>query len=136
MKTFLLLIVLALSLKEEGRGSGPVEITISTTDSGIVYTMLDPGYRKRMSDPTPDQIEAWIQAHPDDESFNSLVTIYPDDRTSFKTVLDTLRRLKAAGRKKFELITRESRNGAEIRHMFRGSTDDVRSHPPESKPSK
>ena len=137
-KPFLLLIFLSLLLLVNGKalGSGPVEITISTTDSGIAYTMHDPGYRVRMPNPTLDQIEAQLKAHPDDDdTYNTLVTIYPDDRTSFKTVLDLLRRVKAASRKNFIVITRESSNGAEVRHHLRGSTEDVRSFPGE-KPSK
>ena len=50
----------------------------------------------------PEEIEFWLRSNP--ESASELVIVYPDERTSFKAVLELLRRIKSAGVRMFSVV--------------------------------
>ncbi len=119
MKTALLILLFALSLAGHARASGAPSIEIITSDAGIGYTLHKEGYGISKETMTPDEIETWLRAHSDHT--RELVIIYPDDRTSFRTVRDILRRLKSAGVRMYSVVTYEDA----IMHSVSGLTDKV-----------
>ena len=61
------------------------------------------------------------------EGEGAVFMVYPDDRTSFKTLMDVLRRLKTAGVKQFAAGAAETNGGVEVLHYLQGKMDMIHS---------
>ncbi|MDB6170930.1 MAG: hypothetical protein JWL59_241 [Chthoniobacteraceae bacterium] len=122
MKTALLLLLLMVLLNGAALGSGPTTIDIATTNAGVAYVLHDYDMRIDKDHQTPDEIETWIRTHSEGR-VGQVVVICPDERTTYKTVFEMLRRLKAAGAQQFIVATREDVTD----YMLLGTTDKIRS---------
>jgi biopolymer transport protein ExbD len=122
MRTALLLILFVLSLNSSAHGSGPTTVVITTTDAGVSYALHDYDMRIEKDPQTPDEIETWIRTHAEGRK-DQWVVVCPDARTTYRTVLEMLSRLKAAGVIQFAVVTYEGRNT----HSLIGATDKIRS---------
>jgi len=120
MKTTLLLILFVLSLYGSAHGSGPTTVDITTTDAGVSYTLHDYDMRIEKDHQTPDEIETWIRTHAEGRK-DQLVVVCPDTRTTYQTVFEMLNRLKAAGVKRFAIVTHEG----QTTHSLIGATDKI-----------
>ena len=109
MKTALLLILFVLSLNGRTHGSGPATVDITTTDAGVSYTLHDYDMRIEKDHQTREEIETWIRTHAEGRK-DQLVVVCPDARTTYRTVFEMLRRLKAAGVTRYTVATYEGRN--------------------------
>lgn len=128
MKTVFLAIVFGLTFARPVRSSGEqLIVKIRTTDSGITYA-LDKTMINLVGDPkTPDEIEGWLREAIKKIGDREAIWIQPDDRTSFKTVQEMLHRFKAAGVKRFVVMTDL---GADSTAFLLGSCDEIRVLPP------
>jgi hypothetical protein len=72
---------------------------------------------------TPDEIEGWLREAITKIGDREAIWIRSDDRTSFKTVLEMLHRFKAAGVKRFVVLTNW---GANAQSVLSGSCDEIR----------
>jgi biopolymer transport protein ExbD len=128
MKTVFLAIVLGLTFARPVRASSEqLIVKIRTTDSGISYA-LDKTMISLAGDPkTPDEIEGWLREAIKKIGDREAIWIHSDDRTSFKTVLEMLHRFKAAGVKRFVVVTDW---GADSQPVLTGSCDEIRVVPP------
>jgi hypothetical protein len=124
MKTVFLAIVFGLTFAGPVRASSEqLIVKIRTTDSGISYA-LDKTMINLAGDPkTPDEIEGWLRGAIKKIGDREAIWIHSDDRTSFKTVLEMLHRFKAAGVKRFVVVTDW---GADSVSVLTGSCDEIR----------
>jgi hypothetical protein len=122
MKTTLLILLVALCLARPAEASGPPEIYITTTETGIRYRLMDYNRRTEKEAKTLDEVGAWsVDRLKDDPGYLFFVT--PDDRTSFKILMDVLRCLKAAGVKQFAANAVEAKAGVQVTHYLHGKMD-------------
>ena len=128
MKTALLIVLLALTLAHPASASGPPDIFITTAEAGVSYRLVDWNRRSEKKAKTLEEAGAWSSDRVK-EGAGDVFMIYPDDRTSFRTVLDLLRRLKSAGVKHFSVGAVELREGVEVLHYLRGKTETIESLP-------
>jgi biopolymer transport protein ExbD len=129
MRTTLSILLFALVFASCSRANSLIVLEIRTTDAGISYTI------NNQQRNTPAEVEAWLRLMVSEFGDADPVLIRPDERTSFKTVLDMLQRFKAAGVKRFEVFTdAEVRNGARFQHSLSGALDSVRSERVEAAP--
>jgi biopolymer transport protein ExbD len=119
MKTTLLIILVALGLARSAQASGAPAIFITTTDTGIHYRLMDYNRRTEKEVKTLEEVEAWGRDRVIDEA-GDLLLIYPDDRTSFKALMEVMRRLKTLGVKQFAAGSAEANGGLEVMHYFQG----------------
>ncbi len=133
MKTVLFILLLTISLAAYACASGPPAIFVATTETDISYHLVDHNRREEKMAKTLEDVETW-SSDLVKENAAELVMIYPDDRTSFRTVLDLLRRLKTAGVNHFSVGAAESIEGAEVFHYFRGKTETIESFPRRATP--
>ncbi|HEY5894807.1 MAG TPA: biopolymer transporter ExbD [Chthoniobacterales bacterium] len=96
MRTTLLLWLLAIMLTICARARSPLLVDITTTDSGSSITF-------NAVPKTPDELEMYLRETVNSWGDHETIIVRPDDKTSFKVVFDILRRLKAAGVKRFEV---------------------------------
>jgi biopolymer transport protein ExbD len=124
MKTVLLAILFGLTFASSVRAnSEQLIVEIKTTDSGTSYA-LDKTMFNLDGDPkTPDEIEGWLREAIKKIGDREAIWIHSDDRTSFKTVLEMLHRFKAAGVKRFVVVTG---SGADSQSFLLGSCDEIR----------
>ncbi len=127
MKTALLIALLVFSQIQIAVASGPPLIKVTTADAGVSYHLENLNARTEKDAKTLEEVEDWLRELLK-VSQEDLVVIYPDERTSFRTVSDLLRRLKAAGVAQYAITTIESRNGTQFSHSVVGSTDKIRSN--------
>ena len=78
---------------------------------------------------TADQVESFLRQAVETFGDADPFLIWPDSRTSFATVLDMLRRFKAAGVKHFEVSTLASTNASEVKHSLWGTDANIKSEP-------
>ena len=97
MRAALLLLLLGLLLAPNSSGSGAPEILIATAEAGISYRLVDWNRRSEKEVKTLVEVEAWSRDRSKENEGTFIIA--SDDRTSFKAVLDLLRRLKTAGGK-------------------------------------
>jgi biopolymer transport protein ExbD len=102
MRIALLSLLFACCLVARAAGSGAVTVRITTTDSEVTYSLHPSGWSEKGQIMKPDEIESWIRANR--KLASELVIVYPDERTSFKTVLELLRRIKSAGVRMFSIV--------------------------------
>ena len=131
MKTALLLILFVLFLNGRAHGSGPTTVDITTTDEGVSYTLHDYDMRIEKDHQTPEEIETWIRTHAEGRK-DQLVVVCPDARTTYRTVLEMLRRLKAVGVTQYTVATYEGRDI----HYLIGATDKILSKTTDPAPPK
>ena len=122
MKPGLLVILLTHFLVAHLVASGPPIIEISSTGVGVSYHLENTNARTEKDAKTLNEVEEWtrgvLKGSPEE-----LFMIYPDESTTFKTVSDLLRRLKAAGCGQFAVVTIESASGGTKVHSLVGRTD-------------
>jgi hypothetical protein len=121
MKATICAVLFALSPASCSRANSVIVIDITTTDVATTYAVNN-------QQKTPTEIEAWF--HEVIKQFGAdgdPIIVRPDKRTSFSTVFDILRRLKAAGVKSFEVIDASTTSGAiHDRHSLAGTADNIR----------
>ena len=117
MKTAPLVLLLGVLLAQSSSASGPPAIFITTSEKGISYRLVDHNQRSETLATNFEDVGAWsserVKAYA-----GEVVFIYPDGRTSFKTVLDLLRRLKTAGVKVFAAGDAETEERSELFQFF------------------
>ena len=122
MKVSLLVILVTFTLLANSVASGPAIIGISSTGAGVSYHLENTNARTEKDASTLDELEEWtrgvLKGSP-----GELFMIYPDESTTFKTVSDLLRRLKAAGCGQFAVVTTDSASGGTTVHSLVGRTD-------------
>ena len=123
MRTALLIVFLALCLTGCAHASGAVTIEITTAAAGPRYTLHKRGYGSDMEVKTPEEIEAWLRGAIKQIGENEVIFIYADDHIPFRTVVDMLRRFKAAGVRRFAVCTG---TGADVQPALSGNIDDLR----------
>jgi biopolymer transport protein ExbD len=133
MKTALFIVLLALTLARPVFASGPPDIFISTGETGVSYRLVDWNRRSEKEAKTLEEAAAWSSDRVK-EGTGDVFMIYPDGRTSFKTVLDLLRRLKSAGVKHFSIGTAEVREGVEGLHYLLIKAETIKSLPGRATP--
>jgi hypothetical protein len=126
MKTTLLIVLVALCLARPAQASGPPDIFISTAETGISYRLVDHNRRSEKQAKTLEEVGAWSSDRVK-EGAGDVFMVYPDDRTSFKTLMDVLRRLKTAGVRQFAAGSAESNAGVEVLHYLQGKMDMIHS---------
>jgi biopolymer transport protein ExbD len=102
MRITLLVLLFVCSLAARAAASGAVTVTIATTESGARYALHEQGWSDEGETMKLEEIESWMRAN--QKLASELVIVYPDERTSFKTVLELLRRIKSAGVRKFSVV--------------------------------
>ena len=121
MKLTILAVCFALALSSCSRANSVVIIDITTTEAATTYALNN--QRK-----TPDEIEAWLREAIKTFGDKDPVLIRPDKQTSFETVLDMIRRFKAAGVKHFQVFTVRVGDGdTRIQDSISGITDSIQS---------
>jgi len=121
VKATLLILLGALCFAGCCRANSVIVIEIATTDAGISYTM-------NAQPKTPAEIEGWLREAIRTFGDADPVLVCPDNRTSFKTVLEMLQRFKAAGVKHFEVFAvAETDGGTRVRDSLSGTADNIRS---------
>jgi hypothetical protein len=124
MKTVFLAIVFGLTFASPVRASSEqLIVVIKTTDSGISYALDKTMFNLEGNPKTPDEIEGWLREAIKKIGDREAIWIHPDDRTSFKTVQEMLNRFKAAGVKRFVVMTSF---GADSTSFLLGSCDEIR----------
>ena len=126
MKSTLSIVLLALALVRTVCASGPPDIFISTAEAGISYRLVDHNRRSEKETKSLEETVAWIAGRVS-EGEGAVIMIYPDDRTSFRTVLDLLRRFKTAGVKHFAVGVAESSGHGQVLHYLDGKADMIHS---------
>jgi hypothetical protein len=125
MRTIFLIVFLALGFARDVDASSVIAVEITTPDRGTIYA-LNKGNSSKAEPATLKEIETWARTA--GKEFGGPILIYTDDRTSFRTVLDLLRLLKAAGITRFEVVFTEEREGERVLHTLSGKGDDLKSH--------
>ncbi|RYD79257.1 MAG: hypothetical protein EOP84_13270 [Verrucomicrobiaceae bacterium] len=97
-------------------------VHITTADEGLSFRLQNINHRTEKKVKSLDEVETWLREVCDDKNQGDIVLIYTDNRTSFKTVSDVLRRLKASGVKQYVVTAVESSD--EHTHVT-GHTDKV-----------
>ena len=126
MKSASLILLLVLSLACHVFASGPPDIFIASADTGMSFRLVDHNRRSKAAAKTLEEVEAWIRDRVE-EGAGEFVFINPDSRTSFRTVFDLMRRLKAAGVKHLVVSANESNEDAVVRHSFRVKAETIES---------
>ena len=128
MKTVLLATLFGLTFALSVRAcSEQLIVEIRTTDSGISYALDKTMFNLDGNPKTPDEIEGWLREAITKIGDREAIWIHSDHRTSFKTVLEMLQRFKAAGVKRFVVLTG---SGADSNIVLSGSCDEIRMLPP------
>ncbi|HEV7404113.1 MAG TPA: hypothetical protein VGO11_14330 [Chthoniobacteraceae bacterium] len=129
MKTIVLIFLLTLLAVCDSPANSVIIIDITTTDAGSSYKL-------NHQPKTPVEIETLLRAIFKDFVGDDPVFIRPDDRTSFGTVLEMLRRFKAAGVKRFEVVI-DPRGGERGRtiHSLSGTVDQISSQQVAAQPA-
>jgi hypothetical protein len=115
-------LLLTLALIANSVASGPAIIEILSTGAGVSYHLENTNARTEKDAKTLNEVEEWtrgvLKGSPEE-----LFMICPDKSTTFKTVSDLLRRLKAAGCGQFAVVTIDSGSGGTTVHSLVGRTD-------------
>jgi biopolymer transport protein ExbD len=122
MRTTLLVVLFALSFARGALASGPPSVEIITTDAGIRYVLHKQGYGAIMEDKTPGEIEAWLREWIGKVGEREEIWLHASERTSFRSVMEMLRRFKAAGVKQFLLCTDPK---GKVQSVLSGNFDNV-----------
>jgi hypothetical protein len=104
MKTALLIALLALGLAGDLWASGAVSIEITTSEAKPSYALYKQGYGLNREPKTPAEIEAWLREN-GKAAAAEWIFIYVDEHTTFQAVQEMLHRCKAAGVKRYSVIT-------------------------------
>ena len=117
-----------LSLTRNAWASGPPDVYITTTEAGVSYRLYDWNRRLEKKAKTLEEVSAWSSERVKEHA-GEFVGINADDGTSFKTIMDLLRRLKAAGVKHFVVTSTERQGGDEWGHTFQVRAETIDSRP-------
>ena len=99
--------------------SGPINLEIQTSDTGVRYRMdLSMNYGALGKWRTAGEIEADLRRIMVDPGPRDSLMIYPDERTSFKTVMEFLLKLKAMETGLVSLCLKGEVNGSPAIHCL------------------
>ena len=85
----------------------------------MTYALHQHGWSDKGETMKPEEIETWMRAN--QELAGDLVIVYSDERTSFKAVLELLRRIKSAGVRMFSVVSPDGSTA----YSLSGETDRI-----------